>query len=338
MRDRILYPWLATIVVVCFVCGPIHAHEVRPTLLHLSQETENEFSVLWKVPARGAAVLKLEVQFPSACTPLTPPRHVRSSAASVRQWQIRCASDLSGQTTTIRGLETTAVETIVRIDWRDRPSQNVRLTGGENSFVVSAQTTVADAARSYVPFGMTHIWFGVDHLLFLVALLLLIGSVRQMILAVTSFTVAHSITLGLAVLGVVSVPSGLVEALIALSIVFVAAEALKDQAAQPTLARRQPWAIAFAFGLLHGLGFAGALTSAGLPQDAIVPALLFFNIGVELGQIAFVGGLLSILFLIRLAGARNEHMTRQAALYGAGIAGAFWTIERSASLFGVVSV
>ncbi len=334
-----MFRWLITATLAIFLCGAVaEAHEVRPAFLHLSQEAEYEFSVLWKVPARGAAVLKLDAQLPSVCAALSPHTHVRSAAAVVKQWRVRCDSDLAGETIVVSGLETMAVETIARIDWLDRPPQNVRLTGGENAFVVAAQTTVADVARSYVPFGVTHIWLGIDHLLFLVALLLLIDSVRQMILAVTSFTVAHSITLGLAVLGVVSVPSGLVEALIALSIVFVAAEALKNQAVRPTLARRQPWAIAFAFGLLHGLGFAGALTSAGLPQDAIVPALLFFNIGVEMGQIAFVGVLLSVLFLVRLMGTRYHVVTRQAALYAAGIAGAFWTVERSASLFGVVSV
>ncbi len=316
---------------------PAAAHEVRPTYLQLEQVSPDEFAVLWKIPARGDAVLRLDLELPEGCVPVTPQQFVRDSAALVKRWKIKCTDGLAGESIHIPGLETTAVEMIARIDWLDRPSQNVRLTGGTNHFDVAERTSVWDAAESYLPFGISHIWEGIDHLLFLVALVFLIGSVRQLLLAVTSFTIAHSLTLGLAVLGVVGVPSGLVETLIALSIVFVAAEAMRGEGAPKTLARRYPWVVAFAFGLFHGLGFAGALSEAGLPEDAILSALLFFNIGVEIGQVIFVAALLAAFWSVRVAGEHAQQAMRRAALYVAGIAGAFWTFERAASLFGVIA-
>ena len=332
-----LWRSIFSVVMAVFIQGSAQAHEVRPSFLQLEQVAPQEFAILWKIPARGEAMLKLDVNLPEECQATTPQQVVRNTSAVVKTWRVRCADGLTGKTVRIPGLNTTAVETIARVDWMDRPSQNVRLTGGLDRFEVAGRTTVTDAAATYLPFGISHIWEGIDHLLFLVALFFLIGSLGQLLLAVTSFTVAHSLTLGLAVLGVVHVPSGLVETLIALSIVFVAAEAARGDRQPPTITRRWPWALAFAFGLFHGLGFAGALTEAGLPEDAIVPALLFFNLGVEIGQIAFIAGLSALLYVLGVVGTHVKATASRAALYTAGIAGMFWTLERTASLFGVFS-
>ncbi len=258
------WPVFSLLFLVMFVASS-QAHEVRPAMLHLTQLGDQDYAVLWKVPARGDAVLKLTLQFPETCTPSTPKKIVRDTASVVQRWKIRCTEKIAGQRLAVEGLETTAVEMIGQIDWLGRSPQSVRLTGGANAFELSTRATWADVATSYGPFGFTHIWEGWDHLLFLTALMLLVRSVRQILWAVTSFTIAHSITLALAVLQIVHVPSGLVETMIALSIVFVAAEAMRSGTGVKTLAIERPWLVSFAFGLLHGLGFAGALTDAGLP-------------------------------------------------------------------------
>ena len=326
------WPVFSLLFLVMFVASS-QAHEVRPAMLHLTQLGDQDYAVLWKVPARGDAVLKLTLQFPETCTPSTPKKIVRDTASVVQRWKIRCTEKIAGQRLAVEGLETTAVEMIGQIDWLGRSPQSVRLTGGANAFELSTRATWADVATSYGPFGFTHIWEGWDHLLFLTALMLLVRSVRQILWAVTSFTIAHSITLALAVLQIVHVPSGLVETMIALSIVFVAAEAMRSGTGVKTLAIERPWLVSFAFGLLHGLGFAGALTDAGLPPDAIGPALVFFNLGVEAGQIVFVLALLALLQLFSRLVPSRDAMARSAILYVAGIAGAFWTFERALSLF-----
>ena len=317
----------------CVLQSVAHAHEVRPSFLHMTQLSGDDYSVLWKVPARGDAVLKLDLEFPKSCASSTPKRIVRDTASVVQRWQITCTEDIAGARIVVRGLETTAVEMIGRIDWMGRVPQSVRLTGGENGFELSTQGTLTEVARNYGLFGFTHIWEGWDHLLFLTALMLLVRSLRQILWAVTSFTIAHSITLALAVLQIVHVPSGLVETMIALSIVFVAAEALRSGTGVKTLAIERPWLVSFAFGLLHGLGFAGALTEAGLPPDAVGPALLFFNLGVEAGQVAFVLAVLTLLSIIAAMRPSMDATMRRSALYVAGTAGAFWTFERTIALF-----
>lgn len=327
--------WRNVMWCICLstICAPAMAHEVRPALLQVSEVASGEYSVRWKVPARGGARLKLDVVFPPHCETVADGRVERDVAAVVRHWRVRCDGDITGNSIIIDGLETTLVETIARIEWIDRSPQNVRLTGGVNRFEVAERSTFVNVAQTYLPFGITHIWSGLDHLLFLIVLMVLIGHVRQIIIAVTSFTAAHSVTLALATLGFLSVPSGLIEALIALSIVFVAVEALANKGDGGTIGTRQPWVIAFAFGLLHGLGFANALTETGLPPDAIVPALFFFNVGVEIGQLFFVMGALVVIYLLRSQRPDFERPATRAAVYCAGIAGTFWTIERTVYLF-----
>ena len=326
------WPLFPLIFLAVFVSSA-RAHEVRPTFLHVQQISDHNFAVLWKVPARGDAVLKLALKFPDGCSQSTPRKIVRDTASVVQHWQMRCEDEIAGRRIIVQGLETTAVEMIGQIDWLERSPQSVRLTGGENAFDLSTRATWASVASSYGSFGFTHIWEGWDHLLFLTALMLLVRSLRQILWAVTSFTIAHSITLALAVLQIVHVPSGLVETLIAFSIVFVAAEAMRRGSGVKTLAMERPWLVSFAFGLLHGLGFAGALTEAGLPPDAIGPALLFFNLGVEAGQIVFVLAFLALLTVFSAFVPSREAAARSAILYVAGIAGAFWTFERAHSLF-----
>jgi hydrogenase/urease accessory protein HupE len=204
-------------------------------------------------------------------------------------------------------------------------------------FTVKAQAGTAEVAWSYLVLGVEHILGGVDHLLFVLALLLLVRGVGRLVATVTAFTVAHSITLGAATLGWVHVPSAPVEATIALSIVFLASalarrHAPRDHAAQDDLTGRFPWVVAFSFGLLHGFGFAGALTEIGVPQHAVPLALLFFNVGVELGQLAFVAAVLALGWLLRRVWRGEPVWWPSAAAYGIGSVAALWLIERTVAI------
>ena len=186
----------------------------------------------------------------------------------------------------------------------DGTAQTVRLTPAEPGFTVVAAPGALEVARTYFALGVEHILAGVDHLLFVLGLLFLVGSWGRLIGTVTAFTVAHSLTLAAATLGLVYVPQKPVEAAIALSIAFVAADILRTDDARKSLTRRAPWIVAFVFGLLHGLGFAGALSDVGLPEHAVPLALLFFNLGVELGQLLFIACALPLAALGRRAALR----------------------------------
>jgi hypothetical protein len=207
--------------------------------------------------------------------------------------------------------------------------------------VVAAAPSALEVCRTYLVLGVEHILFGVDHLLFVLALLILVKGWRKLIGTITAFTVAHSITLAAATLGFVHVPSKPVEATIALSIVFVACEIVHRRQGRSELTETWPWIIAFSFGLLHGLGFAGALREVGLPQNAIPLALLFFNVGVELGQLLFISFVMAVI-AVAVYGARKlsrSNVTQQSAFawcenvsaYAIGAVAAFWLIERTLS-------
>jgi HupE / UreJ protein len=188
--------------------------------------------------------------------------------------------------------------------------------------------SIADAARRYVGLGIEHILLGIDHLLFVFGLLLLVRGPWMLIKTITAFTLAHSITLALATLGFVAVPSRPVDAAIALSIVFLGAEILRARQGRPGLAARRPWVVAFAFGLLHGLGFAGALTALGLAPGEIPLALLFFNVGVEIGQLLFVGACLALAWALRQLQVSWPRWAVPLPAYAIGTIAAFWFIER----------
>jgi hydrogenase/urease accessory protein HupE len=226
-------------------------------------------------------------------------------------------------------------DVLVRLERFDGSTQVTRITPSSPSFVVEAAPRRAEIVRTYVALGVEHILTGIDHLLFVSALLLLVRGLGCLVKTVSAFTVAHSVTLTLATLGFVHVPPPPVEAAIALSIVFVAAETLRRDSAG--LAQRQPWLVAFSFGLLHGLGFAGGLSEAGLPQGHIPLALLFFSIGVELGHFSFIAAALGVLALARRAlpriGADLGHGTllRGLSSYAMGSTAMFWLLQRIAA-------
>lgn len=308
----------------------VSAHEVRPAYLELKQTADDAFDVLWKVPAMGDNLrLGLYVRFPESCELAADPAGMFAGNAYIERSSVREPNGLVGTTIFIDGLKTTLTDVLVRIERLDGATQVARLMPESPSLVVEASPSGWQVAWTYFVLGVEHILLGIDHLLFVLALVLLVKGWRRLVGTITSFTLAHSITLALATLGLVNVPGPPVESCIALSIVFVAAETVRSRQGRPGLTERAPWLIAFTFGLLHGLGFAGALSEVGLPQQAIPLALLFFNVGVEIGQLAFVAAALLGIETMRRNPIAWPKWGGLLAPYAIGSLAMFWVIERT---------
>lgn len=308
----------------------VSAHELRPAYLELRATGGDTWSVLWKVPAREELRLSLTPRFDPRCTRRGEPVTVHMGDHWADRWTMDCPGGLAGTRVTVEGLSQTATDVLVRVVAPDRLAQTARLLPESPEFTVAARARPSDVARTYLRLGVEHILGGVDHLLFVLALLILVREPRKVVATVTAFTVAHSITLALAALGVVQVPQAPVEAAIALSIVFVASEILRARSGRTDLAPRSPWLVAFAFGLLHGFGFAGALREAGLPHEAIPVALFFFDVGVELGQLAFIAACLGLWRLVRRPLSALPAWTGAVPAYTIGSVAMVWVIDRVA--------
>jgi hydrogenase/urease accessory protein HupE len=307
------------------------AHEVRPGYLELRQSGADSFDVMWKVPARGDQRLALAARLPEDCEVVAPRTATLTEAAVTERWSVRCADGLTGGTIAIDGLAATLTDVLVRIEAPDGTARIARLTPREPAFVVEGEPGRGEVAGTYLRLGIEHILEGIDHLLFVLALVLLVREAKRLVATVTAFTVAHSLTLAAATLGFLHVRQGPVEAVIALSIVFVAGEIVHEARGSPGLTARRPWIVAFVFGLLHGLGFAGALREVGLPQQSIPLALLFFNVGVEVGQLLFLACVLPLAALGRRAALRWPVAAMQIPAYGIGAVAACWTLQRIAA-------
>jgi len=308
------------------------AHALQPGYLELRRIEGDLYQVLWKVPATGGRPMEISAELPEGCDPRVPQALAWNGAAYLAAWVASCSRGLEGGVITIVGLEQTATDVLVRLDFADGVDRAHRLTAGDPSFRVPARPSSVEVVRTYLLLGFEHILRGIDHLLFVLALLLLVKGARRLAATVTAFTVAHSLTLAGATLGFVHAPGPPIEAAIALSIVFLAAEILRSRRGQQGLAERRPWVVAFAFGLLHGFGFAGALIEVGLPQNSIPMALLFFNLGVEAGQLFFIACAFA---LLALAGQVTQRI--DVALpswgwavppYAIGCLAAFWVLQR----------
>ena len=317
------------------VSGLALAHEVRPAYLELRQTAAETWDVTWRVPALGEDLrLGLYVDLPAGAVTLTDPQAVLHDNAYQERWSFQRPGGLAGDTIRIAGLSATSTDVLVRIVRLDGGVQSARVLPKSPSFVVEDSPHPLSVARTYLVLGVEHIALGVDHLLFVLGLLLVVGQRRLLLVkTITAFTVAHSITLALATLGFVHVPGAPVEAVIALSIMFVAAEALHARAGRPGLTARAPWLVALLFGLLHGFGFASALTQVGLPQTAIPVALVLFNVGVELGQLAFVALMLGLGVLLQRWRERWPKWVEAVPPYAIGSCAVYWTLERVASFF-----
>lgn len=316
---------------------PAVAHRLSPAFFGLTETAADVFDVQWKVSISGGLAAVLEPQVPDGCTLRESVRTYVVDDVRFQHAALDCPGGVGGRAFTVTGLEATQTDVLLRVAYLDGSASNQRLTPDEPSVTIPARPSTFEVVQTYVTLGVEHILLGIDHLLFVLALLLLVRGVGRLVATVTAFTVAHSITLGAATLGFVHVPSAPVEAVIALSILFLASElarrAAGADAAGADLTARFPWLVAFAFGLLHGFGFAGALSEVGLPASAVPLALLFFNVGVELGQLVFIAAVFGFAYLVRAAATRVPAVWQKAVAYGIGSVAAFWVIERTLAVF-----
>lgn len=313
---------LLALLVLLGIALPAGAHEVRPAYLEVIETEPGVFGVTWKQPILDGRRLKLDPVFPDGCT-RERDRAEAVAGTLIQRWEMRC--DLSTGQVSIDGLERTLTDAFVRIDRLIGDDLSAVLRPGALQLDLSTPTGAPTAA--YFQIGVEHIIFGYDHLLFVLGLILLVRP-RQLLTTVTAFTLAHSITLAAASLGGITLPGPPVEIIIAMSIALLGAEAIYRSRGRETLSQRKPWLIAFGFGLVHGFGFAGALSEIGLPKGAEVLALLLFNLGVEAGQVAFVCALLLLVFLATRLVRLPLAPARYVAAYAIGIVGAYWAIER----------
>ena len=318
---------LLAAVLALLLTQTAQADELRPGYVELTQKDARTWRLLWKAPVLGGLATRAQPSFPNFCTQSRPVARLEGPSL-VAESTLTCSRDLAGAEVGLKGMEATFTDALVRIAPLDRPVQAARLTR-ENPLIEVATTPDRwEVARSYFVIGVEHIIFGWDHLLFVIALVLLLGRLGSVIKAATAFTLAHSITLAGTTLGLFGLPQAPVEALIALSIIFLAVEIAKQQEGAPRLSERVPWLVAFGFGLIHGFGFAGALREIGLPEGEVPMALLTFNLGVEAGQLLIVALVLIVLAALRRLAPGGLRPATLASTYAIGIISSFWFIER----------
>ncbi len=305
---------------------------MRPGYLEIRESAPDTYDVLWKVPALGDNMrLGLYLRFADDVDMVTEPVVGFFGNAHIQRMRIHRQGGLTGSSVTIDGLDATFTDVLLRLERADGTEITHRLTPAAPSYLIEAEPRRGQVALTYFALGVEHILSGVDHLLFVLALLMVVVGWRKLVGTITAFTVAHSITLALAALGFVHVPGPPVEAVIALSIVFVAAEIIRGRRGDSGLTARMPWIVAFTFGLLHGFGFAGALSEIGLPQSAIPLALFTFNVGVEAGQLLFVGAVLASYLIVHRIQLTPPDWAWPIPAYVIGGIAAYWMIERVAA-------
>ena len=305
------------------------AHEARPAYLELKETAPGQFDVLWRTPVLVGMRLPIVLQMPEAARNVKPPEVQKLTDSLVeRRWVDAGPGGLAGQRIDFPGLQLTITDVLVRMQHLDgRTYTMVARPSAPFVEIAEARGTAATAA-TFLTQGIEHILLGVDHLLFVFGLLLIVRTPWMLVKTITAFTVAHSLTLAIATLGYAHVPAPPLNAAIALSILFLGPEIVRAWQGQTSFTIRHAWIVAFAFGLLHGFGFASGLAAIGLPQSDIPLALLMFNVGVEIGQLAFVA---LILLLHRAFQALEMRWPRWVELFPAyvvGSLGAFWTLQR----------
>ncbi len=312
---------------------PAWAHESRPAYLELQEITPNHYRVTWRTPTLSGLPFPVFLKLPDNTSNITEPVSQDLADSRIERRMIDAGEGgLSGKRIQFVGLAGTITDVLVRMKGLDGQESTTLVHPSQPWFEPAVTPSKLHVAAAYLRLGIEHIWSGIDHLLFILGLMILVKGTRRLIATVTAFTVAHSITLAGATLGFVHVPQPPVEACIALSIVFVASEIVRAREGQQSWTERWPWIVAFTFGLLHGFGFAGALTEVGLPQTAIPVALLFFNVGVEIGQLLFIAAVLSVTavgrWLIRRTAIPQPAWAWRVAPYSIGGVAAFWVIQR----------
>ena len=327
---RVASGTLGVALLILFVPSHGFAHGLDPASLALRETRPGVFEVVWRASALRLPGANVQPALPARCHQIGTPEALDGGDRIVLRWTIDCGpADISGETIGIEDLAAAKINGLLSIERRDGPPIQAVLSSRSPSLVIPTRPTRWDVIRGYVALGGEHILTGPDHLLFVFGLLLLVSTSRLLLQTITAFTFGHSITLSAAALGLATPPQRPVEVLIAVSVLILAVELARD-ADRRSLLRRLPWAMAMLFGLLHGFGFAGALADAGLPVADIPFALLSFNGGIELGQLAFVAAVLTVgAGLARWLPAVAPRTTRP-AVYAMGILAAFWCYERLA--------
>ena len=307
------------------------AHELQPGFLQLKETTPHQYEVLWKQPTSLGNPLRLTPVFPVSCQALDAPRNEVLPQSWVWRMRLSCPAGLAGQPLTIEGLEAFATDVLIRVEHLDGRVETHLLKPVDPSITLN-EVAAAHGRWTYLTLGIEHIALGIDHLLFVLGLLLIVGNRWALIKTITSFTLAHSITLAIATLADVRLPAAPLNAVIALSILFLAPEVVRvwrgGVGKYSSLTIRKPWLVAFAFGLLHGFGFASGLATLGLPRNEIAPALLLFNVGVEIGQLGFVLLVIGLERAFRVLKVNWPRWVEFLPAYTLGTLGAFWTIQR----------
>jgi hypothetical protein len=319
-----LRPTLAIWLLALLMASPATAHEIRPAALELTEQADGMVAVIWKQPVLSGKKLRMRPILPAQCAPPEQTRQEFTGTATIESWQTACRLD-RGEIR-IEGLEQTLTDVFVRLKFADGNEQTRVLRPASTVFALETESGNSPAG-AYLRIGAEHMLFGWDHLLFVLGLLLL-TPVRKILWVISAFTAGHSLTLAITALGLLRLPSGPVELLIALSIFFLAVEVVRKRAGKTSLTIRQPWIVAAGFGLLHGLGFASALAAIGLPKGQEIWALLLFNLGVEIGQILFVAVVLGAYWLVSRLPIDRQNWLVRPALYLVGSLGAYYTMER----------
>lgn len=323
----------------------VGAHETLPAALRMDETATGVFAVVWRLPATQGSAPDIQPVLPDGCQDVTERLASQTGGAQIWRWQVRCSQGLAGQRIAFHGQENYLIDAVVRVSRMDGGVVTLVARPRAPAVAFDAPPQVEQDVRGFFRLGVEHILGGVDHLLFVFCLLLWVKRFGPLLRTITGFTVGHSMTLALATLGVVRVPGPPVEACIALSILFLAGElARRGPLSAESAAGQRPWMVAAVFGLLHGFGFAGALSAVGLPTDGLALALLNFNLGVEAGQLGFVAvvwGAMAWLYRARRrwpsTQAAFSGVAQRVAAYGAGTLSAFWLLQRLVVVAGLAS-
>ncbi len=323
--------WLICLLALVLWAWPAtdtNAHALDPGYLEMRQISSVTWSVHWRKPDVNGQPMAVDAVLPESCSPRRGPSPLFDRRAWVSSWIVECQTDIAGQPIAIDGLEAQRNDVLVRLLPSQAEPTTLRFTPDTAVQNIPSEQTTWSVFANYILLGFEHILEGWDHLLFVFALFILVRDPWRLVGAVTAFTFAHSITLALATFGVLNVPGPPVEAVIALSIVFLAMEIVKGEDGRFRLSKQKPWIVCFGFGLLHGLGFAGALADIGLPSNDIPAALLAFNLGVEAGQLSFIGALAFLKATFRFVAVPISQGTKVIAAYCIGSVSMYWLIER----------
>ena len=309
-------------------------HEIRPGYLEIKEDSAHALQITWKQPIMGEYGLALHPSITAGWLVDSTAVMAYTEFYLVKRWTIPAGhATLDEQTITINGLEKTMTDVLVQVSMQNDVSFTYLIKPIQPFIQLNLSKPQPPPVLQYIQLGMFHIWSGFDHLLFVLCLILLVKKRSKLIWTITAFTIAHSITLALATLHIITVSSSFTEAAIALSIVFLAVELVQYYRGIEGIAFRYPWLVSFSFGLLHGLGFASALQDVGLPANNIPLALFLFNMGVEAGQLAFVFLVLLLISITRPLAFQFPKWSYKIPAYLIGTLAMYWFIERTVSIF-----